>query len=172
MGVSTTSELSDDAARHLVRSILAQGLDATVRAGGLSMGAVFREVRDVTLRSPDRARWGAGSIVVYERDGRWIAHRVIWRFGQVTAGESVCVTKGDGQRHVDRPFVKEEELVGVVVATHGAKGNESLLSGKAMLEGWGKVATGVVVCGFARLRFWSRRRGEADGKAGERTTGG
>lgn len=151
--------VSDDAARRLVRETVAQGLDATVRAEGLSMGSGFRKVHAITIRRPDRVRWGIGSIVVFERDGRWIAHRVVWRFGDVAEKRIACMTKGDGNGYLDRPFVKEVELIGVVVAIRGASGNENVLSGKARLAGWGKVVVGLSVCVLARLGGVLRREG-------------
>jgi hypothetical protein len=55
-----------------------------------------------------------GSVVAYNVDGlRWVAHRVIWRFGRDS--EWLCMTKGDGNPGPDLPFIRKSDLVGLVV---------------------------------------------------------
>lgn len=77
---------------------------------GASMGASWRECTAVVVRSARvrPPRWG--DVVVFERHGRWYAHRMIGRAGPR------CWTKGDARWAWDRPAVLRGQIVGVAVA--------------------------------------------------------
>jgi hypothetical protein len=51
---------------------------------------------------------------VFRRFDRWVAHRLIWKFGP--RSEFVGLTKGDAIRGADRPCPKKADVIGVVVA--------------------------------------------------------
>ena len=77
---------------------------------GSSMGARWAEagalaVRSIALRPP---RWG--DVVVFDRNGRWYAHRVILRVGDR------FWTKGDARWAWDRPLVRRGDILGVATA--------------------------------------------------------
>lgn len=85
----------------------------TVPASGLSMGRAFCRADAVIIAAADDLRLTPGMIIVFQRNTRWIAHRVIWIFGKGSA--DLCITKGDGLHVIDRPFVSRSENIGVVV---------------------------------------------------------
>lgn len=84
---------------------------------GESMGPRWARATAVAVRvaAPPGPRWG--DIVVFERSGRWYAHRLILRCG------ARCVTKGDARWAWDRPVVRVEDLPGVVcgVVSNGVR---------------------------------------------------
>ncbi len=102
-------------AREMILSALNTGVAVEVAAEGISMGGAFGAGVRLVVKSATSVRWGCGDVVVYAREGRWIAHRVVWRFPASTGGGAVCITKGDGVSGFDRPYVRGGELVGVAV---------------------------------------------------------
>jgi hypothetical protein len=122
----------------------------TVPVSGVSMGARFAAVDGIVIeaRAPERLR--VGTIAVYRRDDRWIAHRVV-RVFRKEAGP-LCVTKGDGVSRLDRP-VTREEYVGVVVAVQRG-GAIRRLTARDRLAGLLRLGAGL-----ARLALSAVRRG-------------
>ncbi|MEI6150679.1 MAG: hypothetical protein WCS01_16405 [bacterium] len=128
-------------AREMIRCALATGEAVEVAASGLSMGAAFASGSRLVLKI---VRWGCGDVVVFERDGRWIAHRVLWKCPLPNRSGVACVTKGDGVSGVDRPFVRTEELVGVVVGVIREKQVIELTHAHNRLKGLWRVARGLM----------------------------
>lgn len=88
--------------------------EVTVPAHGLSMGRRMARADGLVVRHavPEEIRFG--SVVAYNVGGlRWVAHRVIWKFGRDS--EWLCMTKGDGNRGPDIPFTRKSDLVGLIV---------------------------------------------------------
>jgi hypothetical protein len=95
----------------------------------------------------------AGEVVLYERDGRFAAHRVVKKAGEPE--RPVLITRGDALRTLDAP-VSPEELLGRVAAIW--RGGRRL---EPRLTRWGRVASWVLARSdlsirlalrFARLR--------------------
>ena len=100
-----------------IMSVLADALrergELVLPASGVSMGAGFSGVEGLVIRSASITPPRFGSLVVFSRGGRWLAHRVIWSFGPQS--RHLCITKGDANAAWDWPFVGRGEAVGVVV---------------------------------------------------------
>jgi signal peptidase I len=100
---------ADEAAPDLVAEVLRRFGHVRIRAFGGSMSPALRPgdvlaVHRVTADDLDR-----GDIVLFRRDGRLFAHRVI---GSTQAG---TMTRGDAHRR-DDPVVPPEDVLGVVRA--------------------------------------------------------
>ena len=92
--------------------------EAVIPAGGASMGGEFLRARGLVVRALGgmTPRWG--DVLVYRRDDRWVAHRIIWRLPQG------WITKGDANWAPDRPIVAFADGVGLVT---GLKMEEGIL---------------------------------------------
>lgn len=75
---------------------------------GESMGPLWARAEAVVVRVMGRGAPCPGEVVVFERNGRWYAHRLLARRG------IRCLTKGDARWAWDRPGVRTDEVVGVV----------------------------------------------------------
>ena len=95
------------------RQALLAALDATgelvLPLQGGSMGARWARAEAVVVRSVARRPPAWGDAVVFSRQGRWYAHRLILRIG------ARCWTKGDARWAWDRPVPRADEIAGVVV---------------------------------------------------------
>jgi hypothetical protein len=101
--------------KEMMQCVLGTGRAVEVAAEGFSMGGGFAPGGRVVVKAATGVWWGCGSVVVFERHGCWVAHRVVWRCPVPRWSGRVCATRGDGRLWIDRPLVKAEELVGVVV---------------------------------------------------------
>lgn len=86
-------------------------LSAGVRipVAGRSMGPAFASVSEIVVKPVIPSKLRVGDIVVVQRDGHWVVHRIMWRLGDR------FITKGDGLSQLDRPRVISAEIKGVVV---------------------------------------------------------
>lgn len=89
------------------------GNGVRIPVSGRSMGPGFASVSDIVVEPFNPATVSLGSIIVFLRGGRWIVHRVIWKFGR--RADAFCITKGDNLVQIDRPYVKASEIQGTVV---------------------------------------------------------
>ena len=104
----TNSDIID-----LLADMLRSGQDIRIAVTGRSMGPSFSSVCDLVVRQPDDAAIHAGSLIVFPLNCGWAAHRVLAVRRHV--GEIEYLTKGDGLRQLDRPYVKAGDIKGVVV---------------------------------------------------------
>jgi hypothetical protein len=134
--VATDKDISD-----VLATALQQAGEITLPAYGFSMGGELARADALVISSASRhtIRWG--SIVVFRRFDRWIAHRVIWMFGRRSPW--LCVTKGDAVRAHDSPFVARQDVVGVVTAFRRGERVESLTGRGARIFGYGAALTGL-----------------------------
>jgi len=137
MNIPSDRELLDTLAAA-VRS----GRRVSVPASGVSMGPAFQKVDALVIQSAVGVRLFPGKIIVYQRNDRWIAHRVMWAFGSSSGYR--CITKGDGVHALDRPFVRRGECVGVVVASQQGSRTRNLESPAAHAVGVWKVVVGLM----------------------------
>jgi len=122
----------------------------SIPASGRSMGPEFSTLRDIVVEpfSPSAIR--PGSIVVFQREGRWIVHRVMWKFGK--AAGPFCITKGDNVGQLDHPYVQASEIQGLVVGLQTNDGVAiNLTSPYRRLASVMRVARGWVSLGLARV---------------------
>jgi hypothetical protein len=94
-----------------LRSVLSERGEIALLATGFSMGPIFQGAESLVIRAgqPGR-RIVPGSILVFERNERWVAHRV-W----LTWGEWL-LTGGDAIWTLDWPPPRRNAVEGVVVA--------------------------------------------------------
>lgn len=88
------------------------GKSVRIPVSGRSMGTGFSLVTHIAVEPFAPAAVRIGDVIVFQRDGRWIVHRVLWKFGP--GADAFCITKGDGLGEVDRPYVKASDIRGTV----------------------------------------------------------
>jgi signal peptidase I len=98
---------------EIAEHAISAGQSVRMVAGGWSMFPFFRPRDVLTIAPVNIQEINAGELVVFRRDGRWIAHRVI-RI-QKSETEITLVTCGDGCLFSDEP-ISEGIFVGRVIA--------------------------------------------------------
>jgi hypothetical protein len=105
------------------------------------------------VRRQNAAEIRQGEVVLFERDGRLLAHRVVAKVGGPE--RALLVTRGDALRAPDSP-VSPEELLGRVTAI--LRGGRRL---EPRLTRWGRVASWVLsrsdLCTRLALRLKKRK---------------
>jgi hypothetical protein len=99
----------------LLREALARHGAARIRVHGGSMWPWLRPEDELEIRREELARIAPGQIVLFERDARLFAHRVLRRLAAAGSSAPQLITKGDTLAAADAP-VNEAELLGRVVA--------------------------------------------------------
>jgi signal peptidase I len=140
----------------LLEEALQEDGEVTVPASGLSMGRRLARADGLVVRhaTPDDVRFG--SVVAFNVEGiRWVAHRVVWKFARDS--EWLCMTKGDSNPGPDLPFVRKDELVGLIV---GMRRGSRLIRLDRGAHRLGEVARGLVgllsVVAYSTLRKFRR----------------
>lgn len=82
-----------------------------IPVSGRSMGPAFEHVTDIMVVPCGAASIRLGSLVVFQRGGLWVVHRVVG----TTKGGATYLTKGDGLDHLDAPAVRPDEIRGIVI---------------------------------------------------------
>ena len=100
----TNSDILD-----LLSSAVQSGAGVRLAVSGRSMGPAFDSVSEIVVKPAIPAKLRVGEIVVVQRDGHWVVHRIMWHLGDR------FITKGDGLSQLDRPRVIRTEIKGVVV---------------------------------------------------------
>ena len=130
--------------------------EVTVPSAGLSMGRRMAGADALVIRHAAPAEVRFGSIVAYRSGGRWVAHRVIWRFGRDSGW--LAITKGDGNPGPDLPFLAKRDMVGLVVAMHRGDRIIRLDGGLSRIASVGAALTGLAsVAAYSFLRGLRRR---------------
>jgi hypothetical protein len=105
------------------------------------------------VRRQNAAEVCAGEVVLFEREGRLLAHRVVEKVGGPE--RTLLITRGDGLREPDSPVSPEELLGHVTAILRGGRRIEPRLSR------WGRVASWVLsrsdLCASLALRLKRRR---------------
>ena len=55
-----------------------------------------------------------GALILFEQGDLWVAHRIAW-IRRNAQGTRLYLTRGDGNRHFDSPWVEEDRILGRVV---------------------------------------------------------
>lgn len=124
---------------------LRQTGEVTVPAYGFSMGGALGKADALVIRAARGESVRCGDVVVFRRFDRWIAHRLIWKFGP--RSEFVGLTKGDAIRGADRPCPKKKDVIGVVVACRFGEHARSLRTPRARLHAAWHVLIGLITAG-------------------------
>ena len=130
---------------------LKQSGEIALPAYGFSMKPPLSKADALVIKSAAvcRPRWG--SIIVFKRFDRWVAHRVIFRAGRT------WITKGDAVKAVDYPFVRDCEIVGVVGAYLMGNVTVDLANGRARIGAWARACAGLLVGAAWAGVQWVRR---------------
>lgn len=141
--------ISDQELLEVLAGALRNGRGVAVPVSGSSMGPDFASVRDIVVEPFAPSAIRLGSIIAFQRNGRWIVHRVMWKFRRTA--DPFCITKGDRLRALDRPFVKASEIKGIVVGLVTNDGDTiSLTSTPRRLAG-----RCLVMRGWLTVGLWS-----------------
>ena len=111
---SAPPELVPDDVRfraEMLADVLRSGGAVTLRVFGGSMWPWLRSGDAISVRREDAARIHRGEVVLFAREGRLFAHRVIRKFAR--DGRAVLITKGDTLPRADAPL-EAAELLGRV----------------------------------------------------------
>lgn len=125
----------------LLADAVQSGAGVRIPVTGRSMGPAFAQVTEIVVKPAIPSQLKVGHIVVVQRDGLWVVHRIMWR------RRGRFITKGDGLGQLDRPWVVGEAIKGVVVGLGLKDGStcdlctvRSRLKGLAsVLKGWGSL---------------------------------
>jgi hypothetical protein len=125
-----------------LEEVLRQTGEVTVPAFGFSMGGALGKADALVIRAARAESARCGDVVVFRRFDRWVAHRLIWKFGP--RSEFIGLTKGDAIRGADRPCPKKADVIGVVVACKFGESIHSLKTPRARLHAAGHVVIGLI----------------------------
>ncbi len=93
---------------EMLADVLRSGGTVTLRVFGGSMWPWLRSGDAISVRREDAARIHLGEVVLFAREGRLFAHRVIRKLAR--DGRAVLITKGDALPHADAPLESAELL--------------------------------------------------------------
>jgi signal peptidase I len=96
---------------EMLADVLRSGGTVTLRVFGGSMWPWLRSGDAISVRRDDAARIHLGEVVLFLREGRLFAHRVIRKLAR--DGRAVLITKGDALPRADAPLA-DAELLGRV----------------------------------------------------------
>lgn len=130
----------------VLEQVLAERGEVLVPAYGFSMGKAWRRAGQLRILTADGAI-RLGAVVVFRRDDRWIAHRVVAR-RKTAAGEMEFITKGDAAGVCDSPPIAQRDVVGIVTGVMDTNGRSQAVN--TPFKRW----TGWLCC-VLRRRFFA-----------------
>ena len=137
--------ITNDDVLALLADVVHSGSGVRIPVSGRSMGPAYALVSDIQVVPCEPSSITPGRLVVFQRNGKWVVHRVMRRM-RGSDGE-VCFTKGDGVAQLDRPCVQASEIKGVVSVLRFKDGSSlDLLAFPSRLRAWWIVT-----------RFWMGR---------------
>jgi hypothetical protein len=95
-----------------LETALAERGELCLPASGFSMGPKPGGAQGLVIQSTAGQPPPFGSIVVFRRNGQWVAHRLVRRIRR--NGQTLCITKGDALGCTDSPPVPEKRIVGIM----------------------------------------------------------
>ena len=142
--------ISDHDILEAVSSAVGSGRGVAIPVSGRSMGPNFASVRDIVVEPFDPSAIRLGNIIAFQRGGRWVVHRVMWKLRR--AAGAFCITKGDNLCKLDRPYVRASEIKGIVAGLDTNGGVVNLKCTARRLAGWYTVMRGWLTVGRSFLR--------------------
>jgi signal peptidase I len=118
------NENESSALIEIAEHAILAGKTVRMLAGGWSMFPFFRPGDQLTIVPVNLQEVTKGELVVFRRQGRWIAHRVVGT--QKNDGEKILLTCGDGCLFADEP-VSQAIFVGHVVGMTRGDHYESIV---------------------------------------------
>jgi hypothetical protein len=100
--------IPNDDILELLTDVVKSGPGVHIPVSGRSMGPYYESVSGIIVRAVEPGKLRIGDIVVAQRDGRWVVHRVMWKV------HGRFITKGDGLGQLDRPRLNQAEVRGRV----------------------------------------------------------
>jgi hypothetical protein len=131
--MDTIKDTRDELKGQLFLEILKSSGQAKLAVTGSSMLSSIWPGDILEVRRQNTAEICPGEVVLFERDGRLLAHRVVEKVGGPE--RTLLVTRGDGLRASDWP-VSPEELLGRVTAI--LRGGRRI---EPCLTRWGRVVS-------------------------------
>jgi hypothetical protein len=110
--VNQRTENLHQVGRAMVAEALREGRDVRLRLRGASMIPSLWPDDEIIVRSPGSAKPRRGEIVLFNRNGRLCAHRLLRR--REISGVSKVIARGDAVAKCDPPL-DEAEILGSVV---------------------------------------------------------
>jgi signal peptidase I len=137
---------ASDGALPVAEKMRSQG-SAYLHVSGGSMTPWIRSGDFVFIRGVDFAKVASGDVIVFQRNGLLVVHRVIRRLKSTPSEKtlSLLITKGDASDGMDAP-VSVEEYLGRATRIHRGRRHIDLESLTRKLSG----------CFLARVSRWSR----------------
>jgi hypothetical protein len=99
---------TDRAGLALVTEVLTRFGRVRIRAQGLSMGPAIRPGDILDIERTSTASLSPGRVVVFDRDGRLVAHRIV-------SHRHALTTRGDAHWRTD-PAIAPSDVLGIVTA--------------------------------------------------------
>ena len=150
--MSGTTMMDNCTILDVLEATLQERGEIRVPAVGLSMGGWFAACDGLVIGRFRPECAVMGRIAVFRCGDRWVAHRILLRWG------NRCVTKGDGVWMPDWPIPRQADMVGEVVAVVRGETRHRLDSTRALITGWLRavagwieVAMGLIVSGTRRV---------------------
>lgn len=127
--------IANDEILALLADVVHSGSGVRISVSGRSMGPAFASVVEIQVVSCDSSSIKPGQLVVFQRDGHWIVHRVM---GSLRGADGPAyLTKGDGLAQLDHPAVQLSEIKGVVTCLGFQDGSSmDLLTFPLRLHSW------------------------------------
>jgi hypothetical protein len=137
--------------RELTRVLLAEGNEVLLQTSGLSMGHAIRGGESVVVRAVSERDIGFGDVLVFDRAGRLVCHRVV----RVKTGPSgrEFVTKGDPVLGFDAP-VPYAAVLGRVIRIKWTDGDFRLDTWRGRWSNRVLAASSLAMGGLYRLYPW------------------
>ena len=115
--------ITNDEILVLLADAVQTGSGVRIFVSGRSMGPAYASVSDIQVVPCVLTSIPVGRLVVFQRDGRWVVHRVMWRIRR--ADGVMYLTKGDGLSELDQPCIQASEIKGMVSGL-GFKGGATM----------------------------------------------
>jgi hypothetical protein len=114
--------MRNDEILDLLSDAVKAGSGVRLAVSGRSMGLAYASVFEVQVVPCEHDSIFPGRLVVFQRHGCWVVHRVMRRMKR--EGGSMYLTKGDGLPMPDDPLVQASEIRGVVARAYLRDGSE------------------------------------------------
>jgi len=134
--MNTINDISSELKGQLFREVLKSSGRAKLAVTGSSMLSSIWPGDILEVRLQKAAETYPGEVVLFERDGRLLAHRVVAKAGGTE--RPLLITRGDRLRTLEPPVTPEELLGRVTAIVRGRRYAEPRLTR------WGRVASWVL----------------------------
>jgi signal peptidase I len=149
------SDASSEAKRLLCVEVVRSFGEAKLAITGTSMLPVIWPGDILEVRAQSVAEIFGGQVVVVERQGYLVAHRVVRKLEQ--NGETILVTRGDRLRRPDPPVSSQEVLGCVTAVLRGNRRKLPRMTLGCLVASWILCRSEFATRAFLRLAAFRRR---------------